>query len=163
LTFGLPELNYNVPTMTNTRSYILGVFCVCFALVAASNASQQQGCDSPCGKPTTWQDFNGFTLKASTPGQSTYYKWQGNFDEKSSDIQVDVEYSQSGPIIKGKILMIGGRVMAMQGPIAKSGYEIDTLDAAILELQLVKKLLGRALPSGPASVSSEKTIDYADN
>ncbi|PSH04826.1 MAG: hypothetical protein CXZ00_05530 [Acidobacteria bacterium] len=59
--------------------------------------------------------------------------------------------------------MIGGRVMAIKGPIAEAGYEIDALDAAALQLQLVMKLLGRALPDGPASVKSAQSIDFADS
>ena len=148
--------------MLNASNFVMGMLFVCVASVAPGSASPQQDCGNPCGKPTAWQDFNSFTLKTSIPGQSAYSKWQGKFDAKSNDIQVDVEHSQSGSIIRGKILMIGGRVMAIQGPIATPDHEIDALDGVVLELQLVMKLLGRALPSGPASVSSAKAIDYTD-
>ena len=148
--------------MKTRHAFTLTLLLVCFSLVAPGNASQEEGCSNPCGKPTAWQDFNSFTLKAGAPGQAAYSQWQGQFDEVSGDIQINVEQSVSGTVAKGKILMIGGRVMAIQGPIAEPGYEIDALDAAILQLQLVTKLLGRALPNGPASVKSAQEIDFAD-
>lgn len=93
---------------------------------------------------------------------SGYSLWQGQFDKETNDIQVDVETSQAGKVVKGKILMIGGRVMAVQGPIVEPGYEIDALDGAVLELQLVIKLLGRVLPNGPTALRSAQIIDYSD-
>lgn len=149
--------------MNNTRVFILTLILVCFAIAASGSASQQQDCEDPCGKPTAWQDFNSFTLKAGSSGQAAYSQWQVKFDKESNDIQVDVEQSVPGTVAKGKILMIGGRIMAIQGPIAEPGYEIDALDAANLQLQLVTKLLGRALPNGPASVRSTQAIDFTDS
>ena len=62
--------------------------------------------------------------------------------------------------LKGKILMVGGRVLATQGPIAEPGYEIDALDAPILEQELVSRLLGAALPNGPEGTKGMREIDY---
>lgn len=149
--------------MTNLRLFLLGVVLVCLAAVASASAPEQKPCDDPCGHPTAWQDFNSFTLKASAPGEPAYSQWQGRFDKETNDIQIDVENSKPGSVVKGKILMIGGRVMAMQGPIAEPGYEIDALDGAVLQLQLVTKILGRVIPDGPASVKSAQHVDYSDS
>jgi hypothetical protein len=138
------------------------IMAVCAAPIASASTAQQEPCEDPCGKPTSWQDFNSFSLKVTVPGQSAYSVYRGKFDKETDDIQIDVENRQSGSIVKGKILMIGGRVMATQGPITEPGYEIDALDGAILELQLVTKLLGRALPDGPATVKASRHIDYSD-
>jgi hypothetical protein len=149
--------------MKTWHPFILTLMLVCFSLAASGSAASEEGCDNPCGKPTAWQDFNSFTLRAGAPGQAAYSQWRGQFDKESDDIQIDVEQSVSGRVVKGKILMIGGRTMAIQGPIAETGYEIDALDAAVLQLQLVTKLLGRALPDGPASVKSTQAIDFTDS
>ena len=98
----------------------------------------------------------------TTPGDSGYSFWQGQFDKEANDIQVSVETSKTGKVVKGKLLMIGGRVMAVQGPIVEPGYEIDAMDAVVLELQLVTKLLARVLPEGPSTVKFAQIIDYAD-
>jgi len=133
------------------------------ALTVSGSTTQQQHCQDPCGKPTAWQEFNSFSLKVTPPGQSGYSIYQGTFDKETSDIQIDIENSQSGSINKGKILMIGGRIMASRGPITEPGYEIDALDGAILELQLVTKMLGRAIPEGPGNITSSRRVDYADS
>jgi len=134
----------------------------CLASIAWASAQQQKPCKDPCGEPTAWQDFNSFTLKVTAPGKSGYSQWQGRLDKKTNDIQIDVENSEAGSVARGRILMIAGRVMAIQGPIAQPGYEIDALDAAALQLQLVTKLLGRAFPNGPASVKPAQDVDYSD-
>lgn len=139
----------------------LPVVFILVSLCIASTA-QQEHCQGPCGKSTAWQDFNSFSLKVMTPGQSDYSVYQEKSDKETKDIQIDVENSQSGSISKGTILMIGGRIMAVEGPITKPGYEIDALDGVILQLQLVTKLLGRAIPEGPGKVTSPRHVDYAD-
>jgi hypothetical protein len=131
-------------------------------MLVVTCGAQQQNCADPCGKPTAWQDFNTFTLKMTTQGASGYSLWQGHFDKETNDIQINVEESDAGKVVKGKLLMIGGRVMAVQGPIVEPGYEIDAMDGAVLELQLVIRLLGRVLPNGPSSVQSAQTINYTD-
>src|SRR5215467_8584749 len=134
-------------------------FALSFVLVHLCSAEQ---CAN-CSKPTGWEDLNSFTLKMTTPGTTDYSVWEGQFDKSTNDIQIDVETSEGGKVVKGKLLMIGGRVMAMQGPIAEPGYEIDAMDAPALELQLIFKLLDRVLSNGPSSVQSPQKLDYTDN
>lgn len=102
-------------------------------------------------------------MKTTVPGQPDFSIYQGSFDKDTGDIQIDVEISQAGAIKNGKIMMIGGRVMTTRGPITDPGYEIDALDGAILQLQLVTKLLGRAIPEGPATIKSSQHFDYSDS
>lgn len=148
--------------MTILRRCVFLLGTAYFASLASLGAQQQKPCSDPCGVPTAWQEFNSFTLKVTTPDHPGYTRWQGRFDKESGDIQIDVENSQAGTITKGKILMINGRVMALQGPIAEPGYEIDALDAAVLQVQVVMKALGRAFPGGPASVKPAQHVDYSD-
>lgn len=138
------------------------VVIVCAAQIAFAGSGQQESCGDPCGKHTAWQDFNSFSLKVSAPGKPDFAVYQGKFDRETSDIQIDVENSQSGSNVKGKILMIGGRIMATKGPITEPGYEIDAIDGPILQLQLVTKLLGRALPEGPTTLTVSQHVDFSD-
>jgi len=96
-------------------------------------------------------------------GSPEYSEWRGSLEEKIGDLQVSVEQSDGKSVVKGKILLIGGRVMAMQGPIAKPPYEIDALDVFALQLQLVMKVLGRTYPDGPASTKPIQDVDYSDD
>ena len=123
-------------------------------------APQKDACEDPCGKPTAWDEFNKFELKMTVPKEPGYSSWKGTFDKQSLDIQINVEVTDGKKVTKGKILMVGGRVLATQGPIAEPGYEIDALDAPILEQELVSRLLGAALPNGPEGTQGMREIDY---
>jgi hypothetical protein len=148
--------------MTKYITFVFILLALCIVPILSATADQQP-CQDPCGKPTAWQEFSGFSLVATAPGQPGFSKYQGSFDNDIGDIQIDIEITQAGTTKRGKIMMIGGRVMATQGPIAKPGYEIDALDGAILQLQLVTKLLGRSIPEGPATIKSSQHVDFADS
>ena len=140
------------------------ILCLmCVVLVSVRSTAQNEKCDSDsCKNLTAWQGFNSFTLRAGAPDNPDYTLWQGSFDKDTNDIQVDVEETASGKVTKGKILVIGGRDMAIQGSIAEPGYEIDALDMPILQLQLVEKILSRVFPNGPASIRGSVEVDFID-
>lgn len=134
-----------------------------FGFVSLGGRTGDARCEDPCGKPTAWSEFNAFTLKVTSPDSPGYYSlWHGKFDKGSNDSQIDAETSEAGPIKKGKILLIGGRALAIQGNIATPGYEIDALDGPVLQYQAVIRMLGAALPDGPAGLKGVRKIDYSN-
>ena len=147
--------------MNKAYNGIITFFLICL-FASFCGASTETKCDDPCGKPTAWDEFNKFELKVTTPKDPSYGFWKGQFDKESMDSQIDVETSDGKNIVTGKILMVGGRIMATQGPITEPGYEIDALDAAVLEFQLVRRLLGRSLPKGPTDVHGQRKVDFSD-
>ena len=124
--------------------------------------SEQGGCQNPCGKPTTWDNYNAFLLRVTRPNEPGHALWKGQSDKESLDIRIDVETSDGEKTTKGVILVIGGRVMATHGSITQPGDEIDALDAAVLQQELVPRLLGRAVPDGPAKLQGTHMIDFSD-
>lgn len=130
-------------------------------LVPFSTIAADAPCDTPCAKPTSWFDFNVFQIKVSMPNSKWYGMWHGRWDKNSMDIQIDAETFDGRVIKTGKILMISGRVMAVKGEVAEPGYEIDALDGAILQQQLVLRLLGAALPDGAKGLKGSRKIDYS--
>jgi len=96
----------------------------------------------------------------TVPKQAGYSSWKGMVDKDSLDIQIDVEVRNGKEITKGQVFMVGGRVLVTRGPITEPGYEIDALDAPILEQELVLRLLGATLPNGPAEIKGLRKIDY---
>jgi len=98
-------------------------------------------------------------LKVSTPGNRDYQSWGATFDSASDDIQIDVETCDGKKISRGEILLVGGRVMATSGSIAEAGYEGDALDAAVLQMRLVIRLLGEIAPNGPGEISGDRQVD----
>jgi hypothetical protein len=146
-----------------TIKYVLLAFLLAFLCPIGSFAStKDEKCVDPCGKPTPWDEFNVFELKVTSPEHAGYQLWRGRFDKSSKDIQISVESSDAKGTAKGMILLIGGRVMAIQGPIIQKGYEIDALDAPVLHFELIQRLLGRAYPGGPDNIAGEKQIDVSD-
>jgi hypothetical protein len=130
-------------------------------LVVSRAIAADAPCDDPCGKPTSWFDFNVFTLKVTFPNSKAYGLWHGQWDKVSMDIQIEAETSDGTAPKTGKILMISGRVMAVKGEVGEPGYEMDALDGAVLQQQLVLRLLGAALPDGVKGVKGSRKIDYS--
>jgi len=146
--------------MNRALSFVVTTFLIGLSCVTLSGASPQDTCGDPCGKPTAWNEFNKFELKMTTPKEPGYSSWKGTFDKESLDIQIYVEVSDGKRITKGQIVMVGGRVLATRGPVTEPGYEIDALDAPVLEQELVFRLLGAALPNGPEEIKGVRKIDY---
>ncbi len=146
-------------TMRTVLRFVAAEFVICLSHQGICAASQKENCDDPCGKPTAWENFNSFELRVKVPGKSGNQFWRGRFDKESDDIQIEVESTDGHKTTKGRILLVGGRVMAIQGPIAEAGYEIDALDAPVLYQKLVIRLLGEAFPDAPAGTVGERSID----
>ena len=131
-------------------------------LVAYPASAADAPCYYPCGKPTSWFDFNVFTLKVTLPDSKWHWLWRGQWDKDSMDIQIDAETFDGSVTKTGKILMVSGRVMAVQGDAIEPGYEIDALDAPVLQQQLVLRLLGAALPEGVVGLKGSNKIDHSN-
>ena len=144
----------------NKRLNVGTFFLICLTCVNLCVAYEENTCADPCGKPTVWEDFNVFQVKMSVPSKPGYTSYQGQFDQESLDFQIDVETSDGKKVSRGRILVIGGREMATRGPVTEPGHEIDALDAAVLQRQLVTRLLGEVLPKGPEEVQGMRKIDF---
>jgi len=110
-----------------------------------------------------WSSFNVFELSVEQPEQPGKSYWDGRFDPDSNDIQIRAELDDGRNLKHGNIMMVGGRVLALRGPIAQSGYEIDSLDAPVLYYQLVIRLLGAAVPKGSEGTLGVSSIDFKDD
>jgi hypothetical protein len=119
-------------------------------------------CQNPCSQSTSWSEFNGFALKVTSPDMPGCSLWHGHFDKASFDAQIDGEISEGDVTRTGKLLLVGGRVLAIQGGLATPGYEIDALDAPFLQYQLAIRLLGAVLPNGAAALRGARAIDFSN-
>src|SRR2546421_10277492 len=97
--------------MKNARRSITRTVLFLFLILVGVCDAQQENRADHLGKQTVWEDFNSFTLQMTTAENSGYSLWQGQFDKDTNDIQVTVETSEAGKVVKGKLLMIAGRVM----------------------------------------------------
>lgn len=60
------------------------------------------------------------------------------------------------------LLLVGGKAIVVTGGELPNGGEMEILDRAGLQLQLVEYLLARAYPDGPASVSGHEKISLKE-
>ena len=81
---------------------------------------------------------------------------------RTGGYQIDAETAEGGATKTGKILMVGGRVLAIRGNIATPGNEIDAIDSALLQYQAVLRMLSAALPDGPVGLKGVRKIDFSN-
>jgi hypothetical protein len=80
----------------------------------------------------------------------------------SGDARIAVDLREGARHIKGTILLIAGRWMLTQGFAAAAGKEVDALDVATLNSQLVIVLLTAVLPSGPPAATAPQHVRFAE-
>ena len=80
----------------------------------------------------------------------------------SGDARIAVDLREGASHIKGTILLIAGRWMLTQGFATAAGKEIDALDVATLNSQLVIVLLTAVLPSGPPAAGAPQHVRFAE-
>lgn len=139
-------------------SAILRLF-VATMLLAPAMEVLACGNDPECSTLENWARFTSISLTLSTPGKPGLAAWKARFDRKTNDILIDVDVTAVPGGMKGSIAMVGGRVMFTKGLKLERGYEIDAIDAPVLSMQLVLRLLDRVFPGGPVSVPRERRID----
>ncbi|WP_447984911.1 hypothetical protein [Nitrospira sp. Nam74] len=91
----------------------------------------------------------------------------GGFDGQSlttmeigsgGDILIRQEAKEKNEVTTLTLLLVGGKAVAVSGGELPSGGELEVLDRAGLQLQLVEYILGRAYPDGPGSVPGHEKM-----
>jgi hypothetical protein len=100
-------------------------------------------------------------VSQTDPGQpgssSTHFEVAAN-----GDARIAVELRAGGTHTTGTILLIGGRWMLTQGFTSKGAKEIEALDVAALNSQLVIVLLTAVLPGGRPAPSPAQHLRFAE-
>lgn len=80
----------------------------------------------------------------------------------SGDARIAVDLREGAGHIKGTILLIAGRWMLAQGFAGAAGKEVEALDVATLNSQLVIVLLTAVLPDGPPAAGTPQHVRFAE-
>jgi hypothetical protein len=80
----------------------------------------------------------------------------------NGDARITIELREDGTRTSGTILLIAGRWMLTQGFGSKSGKEIEALDSATLNSQLVIVLLTAGLPAGRPAPGPTQHVRFAE-
>jgi len=80
----------------------------------------------------------------------------------NGDARITVDQRDDGTRTTGTILLIGGRWMLSRGFTATASKDIEALDLAALNSQLVIVLLTAALPDGPPAPGPPQHVRFAE-
>lgn len=142
----------------------IALSCACASAVGAGvSAAGQEGGSSTtgCVQVPAWSEFTGGSMNEISEGQDYEFSWTFEIGtDHDSLIAIDNRYGSERA--RGSIMVVSGRVLASHGLDLKAGYEIDTLDSAILSFRLVRELLQCALPKGPGSVDADEVVQYSE-
>jgi hypothetical protein len=126
------------------------------ALISAATPAGAQ----PASAPAAWAP-NDIRVAQSEPGRpasaSTHFEVAAN-----GDARIAVELRDDGTHTTGTILLIAGRWMLTRGFASKAGKEIEALDVAALNSQLVIVLLTAVLPGGRPAPGPPQHVRFAE-
>jgi hypothetical protein len=81
---------------------------------------------------------------------------------QNGDARITIERREKSTHATGTIVMIGGRWMLTQGFAGAPGKELESLDLAVLNSQLVVVLLTAALPEGAPTAGPPQHVRFAE-
>jgi hypothetical protein len=118
---------------------------------------------APCARPTAWNtafDTFDITVPGKKPGESAHWRVEASF--ATGDFRIAVDQTESKKRMRGRLAMVGGRVLITKDLALEDGYEIDAVDAPLLYALLTAKLLGSAFPQGPDSLNGTRSIKFSE-
>ena len=113
---------------------------------------------APPSPATEWYRAGHVTLNIADAARDFKAAWQ--FDRADNgDSRVVREESRGGKDLKGSVISIcQDQALVMQGITPARGNEMRELDEPVLHLQMLLRLLARAVPAGPASLNGERSV-----
>ena len=112
---------------------------------------------------TLWYQVGHVELAATTSAGDLAATWQ--FDRADNgDMRIIKDEQRGTGKIKGAVLSIcDDQAVIFKDIVPAIRHELQERDDPIMYLQVVLRLLGRALPEGPSSVTVNKKLDVADD
>lgn len=77
---------------------------------------------------------------------------------QGGDVLIRQEAKEKNDVTALTLLLVGGKALAVSGGELPNGGELEVLDRAGLQLQLVEHILGRTYPDGPDSVQGHEKM-----
>jgi hypothetical protein len=112
-------------------------------------------------KISDWARGNRLLIGVTQPRAGFSAQWR--FDRADNgDILLEKDEQRAGQTTVGAVLLVGSGALAVRELRVERGHELDALNGPLLMLQLVLRLLERAVPSGPAGLTSDVQVELAD-
>ena len=133
-----------------------------FASVQVVHAEDCGKVDDPCGKQTSWNDFESIRLRTKQSGAESSGHYFLQSSRKNGDLRLEIDFSDPKNPQKGTIMMVEGGTMVSTGIVFSQGREIDMLDVPLMTMILAGKVMSRALPKGAESVVGKREFQHED-
>jgi hypothetical protein len=129
------------------------------SLRKSDEEKDKEGCN-PCSKTTVWDDYNVFNLKVTFMPKPDFAQWSGSFDKASHDISIEYSGSDGKNADRVKLIMIGGRALVTHDLVGNPEGAYYLLEAEVLQMMVVKGILGRAFPNGSKDIPKDGRLNY---
>jgi hypothetical protein len=150
----LPELTRNALGRVARVRPGRGAAWIALLLAAASFPAPAQRASA------TWTP-NDISVSRSVPGEPASASTRFEV-APDGDARIAIERRDGSSRTTGTILLIGGRWMLTRGFGVSADKEIESLDLAVLDSQLVVVLLTAALPDGPPAPGPPQHVRFAE-
>lgn len=124
------------------------IFFMAMAAVSSASSAASPG----------WLDGNRIRLTVAPKGEGRSVTY-GYTVSPGGDVRIEVEDRTGETEKSGEMLLVASRFLAARGFDLPRGYEIDTLDTAVLSWQLAGRILDRGAPGDPARMAGPVRID----
>ena len=150
----MPELTRNASRRARGARSRAAALSIALLLAAASFPALAQQTSA------TWTPDD-ISVSRSVPGEppsaSTHFEVAPD-----GDARIAIERHDGSSRTTGTILLIGGRWLLTRGFGVSADKEIEALDLAVLDSQLVVVLLTAALPDGPPAPGPPQHVRFAE-
>ncbi len=112
--------------------------------------------------PSPWTQFADYTLTVKVPPKGETGTWTFHTYADPADVLVELDTPGPKARTKGSILLVGGQIIAAKGFALEAGFEVDPLDAAIVNLKILTQLLDAAVPGGPGALKHKQPVNVRE-
>ena len=131
--------------------------CAVLASAALGAAAQKPA------PATLWYEAGHVALTVSDASRALTASWQ--FDRADNgDVRIIKEERRGAEKVSGALLSVcGDQALLFKDIVPARSGELHELNEPVLHLQLVLRLLARALPQGPLAVGERMSVDISDD
>lgn len=131
----------------------------CAAFHAGAQVQPANGADA--GRVSEWAQGNRILLGVTQEKLGFAAQWR--FERAGNgDIFLEKQENRAGRMEAGALLLIDSGALLARDMRLEPGKELDAINGPLLMLQLVLRLLERAVPGGPSAITKDMQVDISE-
>ena len=113
--------------------------------------------------PSPWAEMGDYTITVKVPPKGETGTWKFRTFEDPADVVIELDTPAPKGRTRGTMMLVAGQAIAIKGFTPEPGFEIDPLDAAVVNLKMLTRLLEAALPAGPSALKGKQPVKARDD